>query len=131
MDNIQMLMYKTNKLYYENNSKIDKIEIGSNYQSKVEYDEINHKCLCTYNVKIFDKDNAKQFNIEVEIIGVFSYPENESKENVHVAVTHELFSNLRSAVISLTAMAGITPILIRPNNITVNDVKDQILNGQN
>lgn len=129
MNNTELLIYKVNKLVYENhiiNEK--KFEIASNIQAKVNYDKVNHKCLCTYNIKMFDKENIQPFNIEVEIIGFFSYSDDMKKEDVHISVAHELFSYLRSTVSSLTAAAGITPIIIPQHNISIDEITDTKLN---
>ena len=69
-------------------------------------------CVSTLQCKVSDKEHEDKFYVNIDLEGVFSYDPSVTREEIHVATFKELFPYARSIVTSVTAVCGVTPVLI-------------------
>ncbi|MBQ9080764.1 MAG: protein-export chaperone SecB [Clostridia bacterium] len=87
------------------------IKLGNKYQYNVKY-AANNNCVGEMNIKVFDREREDQFFLNLTLRGVFGFAEGAEKEQVHVDSYKTLFPYARALVTTLTANAGIPPIII-------------------
>lgn len=97
---------------FENDIKENKrIELGFGYSYNVKYSQ-NNTCIGEFTAKIEDKEDPDTFYITVVANGIFSFTPDSKKEELHVLTYNELFPHIRAFVTTLTANAGIPPIIM-------------------
>lgn len=112
MTSIALKAFRVTDMNFVNHLQGKKgIEISNKYAYNVGYSGGN-TCKGEFVAEIYDKNNKKEFSITVKVIGIFSYNEGVSKEEIHVKTYKEIFPYVRSIVLTLTANAGIPPITI-------------------
>ncbi len=112
MKNSSLAAFKTTKIDFNNNIRENKkIELGFGYSYNVKYSNKN-TCIGEFTAKIKDKSAPEEFSIEVTATGIFRFTEGTAKELLHIETYNELFPHIRAFISSLTATAGIPPILI-------------------
>lgn len=112
MKNSSLVAFKTTKIDFNNNIRENKkIELGFGYSYNVKYSNKN-TCIGEFTAKIKDKSAPEEFSIEVTATGIFRFTEGTPKELLHIETYNELFPHVRAFISSLTATAGIPPILI-------------------
>ncbi len=112
MKNASLIAFKTTKVDFTNNIKENKkIELGFGYSYNVKYSNKN-TCIGEFSAKIKDKSSPEEFNITVTATGIFRFTEGTAKEILHVETYNELFPHVRAFISTLTATAGIPPIMI-------------------
>ena len=114
MKNLKLNGYKIEQFDFINKIKANtKIELKNSYAYNVRYTNQNI-CEGKFTVTIEDKDNPAAFSIKLVLAGLFSYTEGIEREIIHVQTYKELFPYARALITSLTANAGIQPIM-RPD----------------
>lgn len=104
--------FKVTNVEFANNIKQNKkIELGFGYSYNVKYSAQN-TCIGEFTAKITDKTNPNEFKIIITGSGVFKFQQGVKKEQLHVETYNELFPYMRSFVTTLTANAGIPPIIM-------------------
>ncbi|MBQ9468555.1 MAG: protein-export chaperone SecB [Clostridia bacterium] len=79
-------------------------------------------CVGSLECKVSDKDAPDSFYVNIHIEGVFHFDASLPREQIHVATYKELFPYARSVVTSVTALCGITPIMIPQIDIEGQDI---------
>lgn len=93
-----------------------KIQLENKYSYNVRYGSGN-LCVAELSCQVFDKDAPDKFKVSVILEGIFSYPDDLSREQIHVASYKELFPYARVLVSTLTSAAGIPPVILPVANI--------------
>ena len=114
MGKLNFKAYKIEEIQFVNKVKTtSKIEIKNSYSYNVRYTNQNI-CEGKFTVNISDKENPETFSIKLVICGVFSFDPEIPRETIHVQTYKELFPYARTIITTITANAGIQPIVI-PN----------------
>ena len=112
MKTLKFKAYKIEEIQFVNKIKGNsKIELKNSYAYNVRYTNQNI-CEGKFTVKINDKENPDSFNIKLVLAGIFEYDTFEEREVLHIQTYKELFPYARSIVTTITANAGIQPIMI-------------------
>ena len=112
MKNAQLIAFKTTKLDFVNNIKENrKIELGFGYSYNVKYSDKN-TCIGEFTASIKDKSSEADFHIIVTATGIFRFKEGAQKEILHVETYNDIFPHVKAFVSTLTATAGIPPIMM-------------------
>lgn len=106
-----------------------KIQLENKFQFNVKY-AANNSCLAEMNVKVSDKENREKFFVDLTLRGIFTFPAESKKEDVHVEAFKTLFPYARTYISTLTLNAGIPPIIIPDPNIDSQSIYRFDLNGQ-
>ena len=112
MQNATLQAVKITNVDFTNNIKTQKkIELGFGYSYNVKYSNQN-TCIGEFTAKITDKSAPEEFAINITASGIFRFTEDAKKDILHVETYNELFPHVRAFISTLTATAGIPPILI-------------------
>ena len=114
--------YKVSELRFV--SKLEsgtRVELGNRYSYNVSY-AANNTCRGTFNITVEDKANPDKFGVTLVLDGFFEFPEGMEKEKVHVRSFKELFPYARAIVTTVTANAGIAPLILPPIDIESQDI---------
>lgn len=124
MTNINFDGYRILKLNFENEKILrdGNYEVFSTYNTKVDYDEENNKCTCIYTLLMKTDCSDIDFNVEIKIIGFFTYAQGSDKKEVHIDVAKKLYPYLQSSVTSLMNTVGLPNFILPDFQLTVNDV---------
>lgn len=90
-----------------------RIELGNKYSYNVNYSP-NNICRGTFTIEMTDKANPDRFGVKVTVVGIFEFKDGVSKEQLHVETFKEIFPYARALITTVTANAGVPPIII-PN----------------
>lgn len=115
--------YKVTELRFV--SKLEsgtRVELGNRYTYNVSYSANNTNCRGTFNITVEDKQNPDKFGITIVMEGYFEFTEGMEKEKVHVQSFKELFPYARAMVTTVTANAGIAPLMLPPIDIESQDI---------
>lgn len=117
MNSLKLKAYKVEQLDFVNkiNGNI-KIELKNSYAYNVRYTNQNI-CEGKFTVTVCDKANPDSFAVKLVLAGIFEYDPAVEREILHVQTYKELFPYARSIVTTVTANAGIQPIMIPDMNI--------------
>lgn len=117
MRNVKLNAYKIEEFNFINKIKANtKIQLKNSYAYNVRYTNKNI-CEGKMTVTVIDKENPDTFSIKLVIAGIFAFDEGVEREVIHVQTYKELFPYARAMVTTLTANAGIKPIMIPDMNI--------------
>ena len=72
----------------------------------------NNSCVGEMSVNVFDREHDDKFFINLVLRGIFEFSDKAEKEQVHVDSYKALFPYARAIITTLTANAGIPPIII-------------------
>ena len=112
MKNLKLKAYKVEEIQFVNKIRANtKIELKNSYSHNVRYTNQN-LCEGKFSVKIEDKANPESFSVKLVLAGIFEYNADVEREVLHVQTYKELFPYARAIVTTLTANAGIAPIMI-------------------
>lgn len=104
--------FKLTNVEFQNNIKANKkIELGFSYSYNVKYSNQN-TCVGEFTAKITDKTDPDEFKITVTGQGIFRFEQGEPKEQLHLSTYDDVFPYVRAFVSTLTANAGMPPIII-------------------
>lgn len=104
--------FKLINVEFFNNIKANKkIELGFSYSYNVKYSNQN-TCVGEFTAKITDKTDPDEFKITVTGQGIFRFEQNAPKEQLHLSTYDDVFPYVRAFVSTLTANAGMPPIII-------------------
>ena len=117
MGSLVFKAYKIEEMQFVNKVKsTQKIEIKNSYSYNVRYTNQNI-CEGKFTVTINDKENPDNFSIKLVLCGIFSFDPEMQRETIHVQTYKELFPYARTIVTTITANAGIQPIVLPNMNI--------------
>lgn len=114
MSDVVFQGYKVEKFEFVNIMQNgSQIKLEHKYSYNVKYaSESKDGCKSELIVEVKDKTNPDSFKVCLSLIGFFLYDEKVSREHIHVLTFKELFPYARSIVTTLTANAGIPPIIL-------------------
>lgn len=112
MKTLKLKAYKIEEINFINRIRGNsKIELKNSYAYNVRYTNQNI-CEGKFSVTITDKEHPDQFSIKLVLAGIFEYDAAVEREVLHIQTYKELFPYARAAVTTITANAGIQPIMI-------------------
>lgn len=117
MKNLTLKAYRAKEISFAN--KVEngtKIEFENKYSYNVNYAR-NNTCKGEINISAAAKDFPDKFFIKVVVEGIFTFEEGMKKEVIHVETFKELFPYARALVTTVSANAGIAPIVLPNINI--------------
>jgi preprotein translocase subunit SecB len=101
-------------LYFENVSfryPGAQIQLENKYQFNVKYAS-NKTCVGEMSIRVADRSNAESFFVSLLLRGVFTFTPGTAKEEIHIETYKTLFPYARAYISTVTAGAGIPPIII-------------------
>lgn len=112
MKDLKLKAYKVEEIEFTNKIKANKkIELKNSYSYNVRYTN-QGICEGRFSVTICDKESPEAFGIKMVLAGVFAFNSDTEREIIHIQTYKELFPYARAAVTTITANAGIQPIMI-------------------
>lgn len=112
MKDLKLKAYKIEEVNFINKIGVNKkIELKNSYSYNVRYTNQNI-CEGKFTVTISDKEAPDSFCVKLVLAGIFSFNSEVEREVIHVQTYKELFPYARAAVTTITANAGIQPIMI-------------------
>lgn len=122
MSIVQMRGYTVKSLSYKAEVPSGKqIKLQSSCSYNVRYNK-EGMCVGKLECKVYDGEEPDSLFVHITIDGAFRFDVNEPREKIHVATFKELFPYARSVVSSVTALCGITPIMIPPVDIETQNI---------
>ena len=114
MATVQMKAYKVKEIVFHNNIQgKQQLSLSNKVSHNVKYSP-NGTCEGVLSVEMFDKEKPDVLNIKVTVSGVFQILQQTEKEFLHVDTFKELFPFAKATVSTVSAGAGIPPIIV-PN----------------
>ncbi len=97
------------------------IKIGNKFSYNVKYptDPSNTVCRGELELEIGDTSDDSKLNIKVTLVGIFAYDPSAKKEAIHTESFKNLYPLAKALVTTITANAGIKPII--PPNVNIDD----------
>lgn len=112
MKKLKLKAYKIEELQLINKVKTtSKIELKNSYGYNVRYTNQNI-CEGKFTITIVDKESPETFSVKLVLGGVFAFDPELEREVIHVQTYKELFPYARAIITTVTANAGIQPIMI-------------------
>ena len=112
MKTLKLKAYKIEEIQFINKIRGNtKIELKNSYAYNVRYTN-QDICEGKFTVTIEDKNNPGGFNIRLILAGIFEYDASVEREILHIQTYKELFPYARTIITTITANAGIQPIMI-------------------
>jgi preprotein translocase subunit SecB len=87
------------------------IQLENKYQFNVKYAS-NKTCVGEMSIRVADRSNAESFFVSLLLRGVFTFTPGTAKEEIHIETYKTLFPYARAYISTVTAGAGIPPIII-------------------
>ncbi len=114
MAKVQMKAYKVKEIVFHNNIQgKQQLNLSNKVSYNVKYSQ-NGICEGVLTVEMFDKEKPDVLNIKAVLSGIFQILEQTEKEFLHVETFKELFPFAKATVSTVSAGAGIPPIIV-PN----------------
>ena len=122
MTNVQLKAYKVSRINFNNavQSTVH-LKLDNKVSHNVKYTD-GAVCEATLCIEVLDKDHPDVLNITVEVKGIFDIRRGVEKEFVHVDTFKELFPLAKALVTTVTANAGIKPIIVQNINIEEQEI---------
>lgn len=122
MSKVQMQAYKVSELIFNNrvNGKIQ-LKLGNKISHNVKYSK-NGVCQAVLTVEVADKEQPEVLNVKATVNGVFTVPADMEKEFVHVETFKELFPFAKALITTVSANAGVPPIMVKNVDIEKQDI---------
>lgn len=122
MANVKMQAYKVSEIIFNNqvNGKVQ-LKLSNKISHNVKYSK-NGVCEAVITVEAFDKEHQDVLNIKVTVNGVFLVTQEVEKEFLHVETFKELFPFAKALVTTISANAGIPPIIVKNIDIEKQDI---------
>ena len=119
---VEMKAYKVSEIVFNNkvNGKVQ-LKLSNKVSHNVKYSQ-NGICEAVMTVEVFDKENLDVMNVKVTINGVFAVKPDVEKEFVHVDTFKEMFPFAKALITTLSANAGIPPIMVKNVDIEKQEI---------
>lgn len=90
------------------------IKIGNKFSYNVKYpnDPSSSVCRGELEIEVGDTSDDSKLNVKVTVVGIFAYDKNAKRELIHTESFKVMFPYARALVTTITANAGIKPIII-------------------
>lgn len=122
MSNVQMKAYKVSEIVFKNEIKGSvQLHFSNKISHNVRYTS-NGMCEASLNVEVFDKNQPDILNVKVTVKGLFEVKQGVEKEFVHVDTFKELFPLVKALVVTVSANAGIQPIIVQNVDIEKQEI---------
>ena len=122
MTNVQLKAYKVSRINFNNAVQSTvQLKLNNKVSHNVKYTD-GAVCEATLCIEVLDKDHPDVLNITVEVKGIFDIRRGVEKEFVHVDTFKELFPLAKALVTTVTANAGIKPIIVQNINIEEQEI---------
>ena len=130
MSNVELKAYKASEITFKNNdqSRVE-FKLGNNISHNVIYTG-NGMCEATLTVEVSDKEKPDILSVKVAVNGVFKINTDIEKEFIHVETFKELFPYAKALVTTVTANAGIPPIIVKNIDIEKQEIYRWNLGGK-
>ncbi len=122
MTNVQLKAYKVSRITFNNfvQSTVH-LKLNNKVSHNVKYTN-GSVCEATLCIEVLDKDHPDVLNITVEVKGIFEIKSGVEKEFVHVDTFKELFPLAKALITTITANAGIKPIIVQNIDIEKQEI---------
>lgn len=111
MLNAKLKGYRAEEITFVNKRTTTKpMEIQTKYSYNVKYTNTG-TCRGEMTVEINEKNDPQNFNLKVVLSGLFEFKE-APREVLHKETFNTLFPYIRSLITTVTANAGIMPIIV-------------------
>ena len=122
MTNVQLKAYKVSRINFNNAVQSTvQLKLNNKVSHNVKYTD-GAVCEATLCIEVLDKDHPDVLNITVEVKGIFDIRRGVEKEFVHVDTFKELFPLAKALVTTITANAGIKPIIVQNIDIEEQEI---------
>ena len=130
MPNVNMQAYKVSEIVFNNkvNGKVQ-LKLSNKISHNVRYSS-NGTCEAVMTVEAFDKEHKDVLYCRVTVNGVFVINGETEKEFVHVETFKELFPFAKATVTTVSANAGVPPIIIKNIDIEKQEIYRFEMNGR-
>lgn len=122
MTNVQLKAYKVSRINFNNavQSTVH-LNLNNKVSHNVKYTD-GAVCEATLCIEVLDKNHPDVLSITVEVKGIFDIKRGVEKEFVHVDTFKELFPLAKALVTTVTANAGIKPIIVQNIDIEEQEI---------
>ena len=122
MANVQMKNYKVKSLEFHNEmqGKVQ-LKLSNKVSHNVRYMKPD-LCEGTMTVEVFDKERPDVLNVKATVVGLFQIKKQVEKEFLHVDTFKELFPFAKALVTTVSANAGIPPIMVQDVDIESQEI---------
>ena len=122
MTNVQLKAYKVSRINFNNavQSTVH-LNLNNKVSHNVKYTD-GAVCEATLCIEVLDKKQPDVLNISIELKGIFQIKKNVEKEFIHVDTFKELFPIGKALITTITANAGIKPIIIENIDIEEQEI---------
>ncbi len=111
MANSKLKGYRADEISFVNKrTTASPMEIQTKYSYNVKYTNTG-TCRGELTVEVLEKNNPESFNLKVVFAGLFEFTE-APREVLHRETFNTLFPYVRSLITTITANAGIMPIIL-------------------
>lgn len=122
MTNVQLKAYKVSRINFNNAVQSTvQLKLNNKVSHNVKYTD-GAVCEATLCIEVLDKDHPDVLSITVEVKGIFDIKRGVEKEFVHVDTFKELFPLAKALVTTVTANAGIKPIIVQNIDIEEQEI---------
>lgn len=113
MNNTRMKAYRAKEINFFNNiNGKTELKLGNKVSHNVRYSG-NSLCEAELTVEVRDAEHPDILGVKVVISGLFEILSNVEKEFIHVETFRELFPFAKALITTISANAGIAPIIIQ------------------
>lgn len=129
MSNVELKAYKASEISFVNNVE-EKVQfnLGNKVSHNVKYTSTDI-CEATLSVEVCDKSKPQLLSVKVVVKGIFKINREIEKEFIHVETFKELFPYAKALVTTVTANAGIPPVLVKNVDIEKQEIYRWNLGG--
>ncbi|MBR3446217.1 MAG: protein-export chaperone SecB [Oscillospiraceae bacterium] len=122
MANVQMKAYKVRELVFHNTiqGKVQ-LKLSNKVSHNVRYMQPD-LCEGTMTVEVFDKEQPDVLSVKITVVGLFQIKKQVEKEFIHVDTFKELFPFAKAIVATVSANAGIQPIMVQDVDIESQEI---------
>lgn len=108
------------------------IKIGNKFSYNVKYikDPNGNVCHGELEFETGDTSEGNLLNVKINIIGIFTFDPEATKEKIHTDSFKILYPYARALVTTITANAGIKPIILPNIDIDSQNIYRIDMNGQ-
>ena len=119
---VTMKAYKVSEIVFNNKvqGKVQ-LKLNNKVSHNVKYSQ-NGICEAVMTVEVFDKEHFDVLNVKVTVNGVFAVTPGVEKEFVHVDTFKEMFPFAKALITTLSANAGIPPIMVKNVDIEKQEI---------
>ena len=120
---VELNTFKVSSITFENKvPNGTEIKLNKQFSYNVNYFGEENRCVGKLDFRVSD-EQLRPFSIRVEMEALFSYGEEDEREDIHTESFEQLFPFLRQIIHSTTAMSGVPGLIIPAVHIEKENVK--------